>query len=348
MPDQSEEQEDAEAEVECFKEELGPFVVATETTRMPMVFTDAKRPDNPVIFANDSFISLIGYGRKEVLGQSINFLMASGNDAGALAEIKADFEDGSAGGPEICCRRKDGSEFWAGVYISPVRDKSGEIVQHFVSLVDLTWHKQEQARSGVLIDELNHRVRNTLAAVQSIVSQAFRKKSDPAATREFIGSRIAALSRFHALLAHEDWGSAGLRDVVSEALTPFRIVNGSKERYVITGDNIRLPPRIALALGIALHELALNAVIFGAFSNDAGSVLVSWTIEPKSAGDRLVFVWREKDGPLVTPPSQKGLGSRVIERGLAHELQATAHLEYPKEGLICTIDMPASRDDRGG
>jgi two-component sensor histidine kinase len=103
-----------------------------------------------------------------------------------------------------------------------------------------------------------------------------------------------------------------------------------------------------LALGIALHELALNAVIFGAFSNDAGSVLVSWTIEPKSAGDRLVFVWREKDGPLVTPPSQKGLGSRVIERGLAHELQATAHLEYPKEGLICTIDMPASRDDRGG
>ncbi len=345
-PAPSELQDDAEADVEGFKEDLGPFVVAAETTRMPMVFTDAKQANNSIIFANDSFISLVGYSRDEVLGQAFNFVLASQTDAERLAAIKAEFEEGFCKGPEICCRRKDGSTFWAGVYISPVRDDSGDIVQHFASFVDLTRHKEEQARSGALIDELNDRVRNMLAAVQSIVSQAFRRGADPASTRDFIASRIAALSRSHALLAHGDWGRSGLRDIVGEALKPLTVDDGRSGRYVVTGDDIRLPPKRALALGIALHELVLNAVIHGARSNDAGSILVSWTLEPKTTGDRLILVWREKGGPVVTPTSKKGFGSRVIEDGLAHELEATVHLDYPKDGVICTIDMPAPRDGR--
>jgi PAS domain S-box-containing protein len=346
-PAPSEKQDDAEADVEGFKEDLGPFVVAAETTRMPMVFTDAKQADNSIIFANDSFISLVGYQRDEVLGQGFNFVLASATDPEPLAAIKAEFEEGFCRGPEICCRRKDGSTFWAGVFISPVRDESGEIVQHFASFVNLTRHKEEQARSGTLIDELNDRVRNMLAAVQSIVSQAFRRDADPASTRDFIASRIAALSRSHALLAHGDWGRSGLRDIVDAALKPLTVDGGRSGRYLVTGDDIRLPPRRALALGIALHELVLNAVIHGALSNDAGSILVSWTIEPKTTGDRLILVWREKDGPSVASSSEKGFGSRVIEDGLAHELEATVHLDYSKDGVICTIDMPAPRDGRG-
>jgi PAS domain S-box-containing protein len=311
-----------------------------------MVFTDAKQANNSIIFANDSFVSLIGYERDEILGQGFNFVLANPADAEPLAAIKAEFEEGFCRGPEMCCRRKDGSTFWAGVFISPVRDDSGDIVQHFASFVDLTRHKEEQARSGTLIDELNDRVRNMLAAVQSIVSQAFRRGADLAATRDFIASRISALSRSHALLAHGDWGRAGLRDIVDEALKPLTIGDGRSGRYVVTGDDIRLPPRRALALGIALHELVLNAVIHGAFSNDAGSILVSWTIKPKPDGDRLILVWREKDGPSVTSSSKKGFGSRVLEDGLAHELEATVRLDYPKDGVICTIDMPAPRDGR--
>ncbi len=344
--DPSEKQDEAEANVEGFKDDLGPFVVAAETTRMPMVFTDAKQANNSIIFANDSFISLIGYPRDEVLGQGFNFVLANRTDAERLAAIKAEFEEGFCKGPEICCRRKDGSTFWAGVYISPVRDERGDIVQHFASFVDLTRQKEEQARSGTLIDELNDRVRNMLAAVQSIVSQAFRRGVDPAATLEFIASRIAALSRSHALLAHGGWGRTGLRDIVEEALKPLALDAGRSGRYVVAGDDIRLPPKRALALGIALHELVLNAVIHGALSNDAGSILVSWTIEPKTTGDRLILVWREKDGPSVTSASKKGFGSRVIEDGLAHELEATVRLDYPKDGVICTIDMPAPRDGR--
>ena len=107
----STEEKKAEAEVEGFREDLGPFVVAAETTRMAMVFADAKETDNPIIFANDAFLSLTGYGRKEVLGQSFNFLLAHAADAEALARIEAEFVGGSEAGTEIRYRRKDGSEF---------------------------------------------------------------------------------------------------------------------------------------------------------------------------------------------------------------------------------------------
>ena len=165
----SDEQKGAEAEVEGFRNDLGPFVVAAETTRMAMVFTDATEPDNPIIFANDSFLSLTGYDREEVLGKSFNFLMAHGADAEALARIEAEFDGSSSGGTEVLYRRKDGSEFRAAVFISPVRDAGGDIVQYFGSLIDLTKHKEDEVRSRMLIEELNHRVKNTLSTVQSIV-----------------------------------------------------------------------------------------------------------------------------------------------------------------------------------
>jgi PAS domain S-box-containing protein len=172
--DKSGEQKAAEAEVESFRKELGPFVVAAETTRMAMVFTDAKVPYNPIIFANDSFLSLSGLDREEVLGQSFNFLMARGANPEALAEIEAAFEGSSDSDPEIRYRRKDGSVFWASIYISPVRDEGGDVVQHFASFMDLTKHKQEKDRLRFLLDELNHRTQNTLATVQSIAVQTLR------------------------------------------------------------------------------------------------------------------------------------------------------------------------------
>ena len=352
MTNRSTEQEAAEAEVQSFREELGPFVVAAEETRMPMVFTDAREPGNPIIFANDSFLRLTKYSRDEILGQSFNFLMARGTDKAALTRIEGEFkgdshdDEDSHGGSEIRYRRKDGSEFWASIFISPVRDESGKIIQHFASFTDLTKHKDEQEQSRMLIDELNHRVKNTLATVQSIVSQALRNETDPAVIQEAIESRLFALSRSHDLLTRENWESAGLRDVIDAALEPFGIANGRKERFVITGTNVRFPPNAALALGIAFHELATNAVKYGAFSNDHGCITVAWTVSPSPNGSRLILHWREKDGPPVAPPTRKGFGSRVMERGLAHELRGAVELDYRPEGLVCTIDIPAPRGAR--
>ena len=248
----------------------------------------------------------------------------------------------------MLCRRKDGSEFWAAVFISPVRDVGGDIVQYFASLVDLTKHMEDEVRSRMLIDELNHRVKNTLSTVQSIVWQTLRTTTDPKAIRQSIESRLFALSRSHDLLTREKWESAGLLDIAHDALEPFGVSGERADRVVITGENIRFPPKAALALGIAFNELATNAVKYGALSNAAGSILIGWTTETAPAGKRLLLSWTEKGGPPVMPPAHKGFGSRVLERGLAHELEGAVHLDYRPDGLVCTMDIPLPRGTRDG
>lgn len=344
----SEEQKVAESTIEGFRKALGPFVVAAETTRMPMVFTDAKEPGNPIIFANDSFLFLTGYEREEVLGKGFEFLVAADGDAEPVGQVDAAFKGTSDSDPETLYRRKDGSACWATIFISPVRDEGGAVVQHFVSLVDVSKHKRAHAQAKTLIDELNHRVKNTLSTMQSIVWQAFKNASDTEAIRESIEARLFALSRSHDLLTREHWESAGLLDLVNEALEPFGVANGRAERFSITGSNVRLPPKAILAMGIALHELATNAVKYGAFSNDAGSILIAWAIEPRSEGERLVLRWQEKNGPPVLRPSRRGFGSQVLERGLGHELEGEVHLDYQPNGMVCTINIPAPRGAYGG
>jgi len=144
----------AEADVESFHDDHGPFVVAVEETRMAMVFTDATEVDNPLIFANDSFLALTGYSRTEVLGQSFDFLLAHAADDTAAAEIAAQFSGKSEDGAEVLYRRKDGSEFWVALFVSPVSNEGGDIVQYFASFVDITKHRDEQTQSRMLIDEL--------------------------------------------------------------------------------------------------------------------------------------------------------------------------------------------------
>jgi len=334
------EQHAAEAQVEGFKEDLGPFVVAADTTRMPMVFTDAKKPNSPIIYANNAFLELTGYARDELLAQSFNFLLANPTDRHALDEVAAAFA-GKEECADIRYRHKDGSTFCATIFVSPVKDKSGKIYEHFISLVDTTRHERAREHAAMLIDELNHRVKNTLATVQSIVTQAVRNSSDPKIVRESIETRIAALSRSHDLLGREKWEGAGLHDLVVQSLEPFTVTEGRAERFKIEGENIRLSPKAALALGIGFNELATNAVKYGAFSNVAGTIAIKWVLEQRPDDRWLSLHWREKDGPIVTPPTRKGFGSRVIEQGLAHELGGKVELDYRPDGIVCIIDIPA-------
>jgi two-component sensor histidine kinase len=195
----------------------------------------------------------------------------------------------------------------------------------------------------MLIDELNHRVKNTLSTVQSITRQALRATADPKAIAQSIESRIFALSRSHDLLTHQNWEGAGLHDLIEAALKPFGVTNGRAERFRIEGANIRLLPKATLALGIAFHELATNALKYGAFSNEFGTILIAWNTKDQSADERLILTWRETDGPVVVPPTHRGFGSQVIERGLAHELEGEVNLKYLPGGVVCTIDIPVPR-----
>ena len=335
----SDAQKKGEATVNEFRKDLGPFVVAAEKTRMPMIFIDEK-PGHPVLFANDAFLTLTRYAREEVLAKSFQSLLAVGVDEETMPIVEAAFRGECNNEPEIHYKRKDGTEFWASMFVSPVRDESGTVVQQFVSLVDLTNHRQENARCKMLIDELNHRVKNTLSTVQSIVTQALRQPAEPAAISEAIESRILALSRSHDLLTSGNWDGTGLHDLVDTALHPFEVVAGRAERFTIVGENVYLSPKTSLSLAIALHELATNAVKYGAFSNDMGKLEIDWTVMSEAEGDRLLLRWRERDGPEVSPPTHKGFGSWVIERGLAHELDGKVTLDYLRHGVACTINIP--------
>jgi PAS domain S-box-containing protein len=336
----SDTQKSSEATVDEFRRDLGPFVVAAEKTRMPMIFTGTE-PSHPVIFVNDAFLKLTGYRRDEVLAKSFQSLLANGVSAEDLANVNNAFAEPGKGEPEIHYKRKDGSEFWASMFVSPVCDEQGTVVQQFVSLVDLTAHREDNNRCKKLIDELNHRVKNTLATVQSIVVQALRRPAEPQAIREAIESRLLALSRSHDLLTSTNWAGSGLHDLVDVALHPFEVIAERGERFTVTGENIHLPPNITLSLAIGLHELATNALKYGAFSNELGTIAIDWSVVRNGTGDRLVLHWRESGGPPVSKPTGKGFGSWVLERGLAHELNGQVTTDYSPEGLVCTIDMPA-------
>jgi PAS domain S-box-containing protein len=343
IKNKSEEQVVAEADVEGHRKDLGPFVVAAETTRMAMAFTDAKEADNPIVFANDSFLSMTGFDRAEILGQSFSSLLAWKSDTDVTAQMRAAFKGSPDTDTEVHCRRKDGTELWASVFVSPVVDKNGALLQHFVSLVDLTKQKRAQVHSDMLVNELNHRVKNTLATVQSVVWQALRKSADAKVIGESIQARLSALSRSHDLLTRGQWASAGLHDIVMDALEPFGASDALAERLVIDGENVRLSPKATLALGIAINELATNAMKYGAFSNEAGSIEITWSVVGCSTGDRLIFNWTEKGGPPVSPPVRKGFGLQVIERGLAQELEGSVILDFQPTGFVFSLDFIASR-----
>jgi PAS domain S-box-containing protein len=343
----SKEQKAAESEVESFRKELGPFVVAAETTRMAMVFTDAKEANHPLIFANDSFLSLAGYDREEVLGQSFDFLMVRPADPEALAQVEAVFASSSENDFEICFRRKDGSVFWAAVFISPILDKTGDVVQHFASFVDLSKHKQEEDRLRFLLGELNHRTQNTLATVQAIAVQTLRGTANKEVVDAFEG-RILALSKAHSLLGRKDWETVSLRDLIDQILQPFGLNNRRVTRFSVEGDEVRLQPKAALTLAMLFHELATNAAKHGALSNGAaGKIDVAWQVEPTPQGNRMRLRWQESGGPSVTPPGRKGFGSRLIEGGLAQDLGDEVRLNYEPPGVVCQIIMPVRREVGG-
>lgn len=338
-------QKAAEAEVEEFQEDLGPFVVAAETTRIAMVFTNAKAPHNPIIFANDSFLDLTGYRREEVLAQNFNFMVENSDKPEVLAQVQEAFEDNTYSGPEICCRRKDGSLFLATIFVNPVKDKSGDVIQHFASFIDTTHRKKEVEHLHFLLDELNHRTQNALATVLAIAGQTLRGGADKEAVDTFEG-RIMALSKVHSMLGRKDWDDLSLRDVIDQVVKPFDLKEDTGTgRFSVKGVDVHLQPQASLTLAMALHELATNAGKYGSLSNHAsGKVDITWKIEATLKGEQVSLRWQESGGPTVKPPNHRGLGLRLIEGGLARDMNGEVNLDFAPAGLVCQIIIPIDRD----
>jgi len=185
----------------------------------------------------------------------------------------------------------------------------------------------------LLIEELNHRVKNTLAILQSIATQTFRSASR--AEREKFEGRLGALAEAHNLLSKEKWQGSELQDVISRVLQPYQLNTAGRVR--MSGPTVPLSPRLAVVLSMIVHEIATNAAKYGALSNDSGTVRLDWEIITENGKPKLRLVWAEAGGPHVTAPVQRGFGSRLIERSARDQLGGEATVDFLPRGVVYTV-----------
>jgi PAS domain S-box-containing protein len=286
-----------------------------------------------IVSWNQGAERLFGYAADEIIGRPVTTLMfpeQRGDEPGILERIRR--------GERIehfdtVRRHKSGARIDISLTVSPVKDSHGRIIGASKIARDVGERKRADEQRTLLIHELNHRVKNTLATVQSLVMQTLRNTERSAEARALLDARLAALSRAHDLLTAKNWEGASLRDIARRALEPFRT---SADRVVFSGPDIQLTPKQAVALSIALHELATNAAKYGALSGEHGRVSVRWRV----ADGRFDVKWVETEGPQVTPPSRSGFGTRLIERSLAHDLGGAARIGYLPGGVVAEIAAP--------
>jgi PAS domain S-box-containing protein len=239
-------------------------------------------------------------------------------------------------GVEYRAKQRDGSWRWLttwGIVEFEGDGSNRKVVAIAGASRDITERKKAEELQRVLLDELSHRVKNSLAIVQSIAAQTLRGATDIDAARKTLDSRIIALAQAHELLTSHNWTGAHLSDVVARAMQPFET-----QRIEIAGTPMFISARHALALSMALHELATNAAKYGALSGAQGNLDVRWKIE----NDCLYLNWREANGPPVKPPLRRGFGTHLLEAGIFSDLGGHAMLAYHEAGLQCAITVPLS------
>lgn len=333
----------------------GVFCIVNETTELRRAQETERRLAAIIASSDDAILSadlgmtiaswnkgaesLYGYTADEAIGQSV--LMLIPDDRGdeeydlfrrvGLGEHVPPYETQR--------RRRDGTLMDVSLTVSPIYSVSGEIVGASKIARDITAKKQFERFQAIAMGELKHRVKNVLATVTAIARQTFVNGDDEREAVKTFDERLASLARAHDVLTNGNWEEADLRTVINTALLPY-----SPDCFRIEGPAINVAARTVTALTLAFHELATNAVKYGALSRAGGVVSIGWDRSPDAS--RLALEWKEEGGPEVVVPSKRGFGSRLIERLLASELQGDARLEFAPSGLVCKVSahLPQETD----
>ena len=281
---------------------------------------------------NPSAAMAVGIDRSEVIGRNISEFVSPEDFDRTTGMLSQKLNEGGTTRYDVRVRSTSGEWlFWEINSGLTYGEDGGPIGLHVVGR-DISERKRFERQQQMLVGELNHRVKNTLAIVQSLAHQTFGKDAtSTVAIRSFEG-RLQALAAAHNLLTRKAWESASMSEVVTEALAPFCVPN----RCVSEGPMLMVPPSMAVALSLATHELATNAAKYGALSNDSGRVSIRWWMDAET----LTFLWREEGGPPVSPVQRAGFGTRLIKRTLAAELRGAAELSFEPTGLVCSVKAP--------
>jgi PAS domain S-box-containing protein len=318
----------AEAALRASEERLRRVL---ETDAIGVMFFDR---EGTLIDANDAFLRITGYARSEVETRELTWRTMTPPEwlETSEAQWKHLEEAGRIGPYEKQYFLKDGSRSWMLFAGASIDD--GTIVEYCLDIND---RKRAEAERELLARELSHRVKNTLAVVQSLAMQTNGRIASVDEFRETFVGRLQALARAHSLLLDANWRSADLRTLVEQTLAAYRVDH--PEVVDVVGEPVALTPQQGLGLSLMLHELGTNAVKYGALSQHEGRVRVSWQIE--EASDRRVRLqWAERDGPAVMPPTKKGFGLRLLERAVSYELEGAVELNFAPDGLVCELIFP--------
>jgi len=297
--------------------------------------------DQRITSVNPAVLAALGYSEEEVIGRSIAEFMDPDQVAVSRAAIQRKIAEGGTTRVTLKIRARDGRELIWETNSRLDTDEVGRPTAIHAIGRDMTEAKRAEAHQKLLIDELNHRVKNTLAIVQGIAQQTFKAGADPLRARDAFEGRLTALSDAHNLLTREHWGAVSMARIIGDAVAP----HGAGEGFELEGPDLPLAPKTAISLALAIHELATNAVKHGALSQPEGRVSIRWSLSEAAAGPRLMLTWTERGGPPVSTPSRRGFGTRMIERGLAAELGGSVKIDFAPGGLVCTVDAPLPASD---
>ena len=312
-------------------------LIALERTRMPMVVSDPREPDNPIVLANEAFLEMSGYGRDEVLGRNCRFLQGPDTSPEAVAEIARKVCAGEEVTVELLNYRKDGSSFWNNLFISPVHADDGKLLYFFASQKDVTIEREERERKLSelrLMREVDHRAKNVLALVQGIVRMSRTDTIEGYATA--VQGRVEALARAHGLLSERRWRDVPLHMLIRAEVEPF----GSR-RVTLDGPHVELPSSVVQPVALLIYELIANATQHGSLSVFGGRVSINWSED--AAKSQLVLRWREEGGPPPAERRRDGFGSTLMAGIVERQLQGSKKLDWTAAGLAGEFVIPISR-----
>jgi PAS domain S-box-containing protein len=249
-------------------------------------------------------------------------------------------ENRAVRGLEAAAERPDGTRVPFIPYPTPLHDETGKLVGAVNMLVDITERKRAEEQQALLVRELHHRVKNTLATVQAIMGSTARSADTIEDFKTALIGRIGSLAKTHRLLTDEI-GAVSFGDLLHNELDAFD--DGSDGRITLSGPDVSLSSQLAVSLGMALHELTTNAAKYGSLSVYGGKVNVTWSVTIEAKRRMLSFDWVESGGPAVSPPKRQGFGSRLLDFVLPGQIQAEASIDYRLDGvhMHCTVPMPA-------
>jgi two-component sensor histidine kinase len=282
---------------------------------------------------------ILGRPIEDILGRTDEEILPAEAGATVIALKREALATGQPKRAEVSIEDAPGVR-WHDLHIEPLRNESDEIVGLTCASVDVTERKEGEAHLRLLLRELTHRSKNLLAVIQAMARQTARHAGSIDAFLEQFSARLQALAASHDLLVRESWYGASLGELIRSQLSAYVDKDGGQ--IAIDGPEVALKPEAAQNIGLALHELAVNAAKYGALSVPAGRVSITWH-RGEQDGHPVTLDWREELGPKVKVRRKKGFGSMVIERNLARSIDAEVSLDFDPDGLRCHIVIPADQ-----